>query len=164
MPDIREILGRAEKVKPIAESNGRKIVSFDDYRSVATVANMNGKDLGGTDWNPDGSMASTKTSFVATNTDYFYDNRFKKVGDKYYVVKDHMAIDGAQRGQLPYTSIQGYVIAKDKNKIVCEKMVLISADEFLADYTLMLDKKSMALVLEAIQSANVEVGTEKLEF
>lgn len=165
MADIREILERAETAQPIAERNGRKIMSFDDYRNLATVANMNDEDLGGVAFNPDGSMARTKGNMAAVNLDDFYANKFKKVKNKYYVVVDLMAIREVERtGQAPYRNITGYLIGEKDGQVVCEKPVTISADDFIADFTHTLDHASMAIVMDAINRIGVDAGTEKLEF
>lgn len=165
MADIKEILERAETATEIAEVNGRKVVGFDDYRNLATVANMNNEDLGGMAFNPDGSLARTKGNMAAVNLDDFYLNRFKKVKNKYYVVIDKMAIFETERtGQAPYQHITGYLIGEKDGQVVCEKPVTISADDFAADFTHKLDHASMAIVMDAINKLGVDAGTEKLEF
>ena len=165
MASIKDILDKAETAQPIAVVNGRKIVSFDDYRSLATVANMNDEDLGGVAFNPDGSMAHTKGDMAAVNLDDFFANKFKKVKNKYYVVTDLMAIREVERtGQAPYQQIQGYLIGEKDGQVVCEKPVMISDKDFIADFTHRLDHASMAIVLDAINKMGVDSGTEKLEF
>ncbi len=164
MADIREYLNKAEEVEPIAEIGGRKIMSFEDQRNIATAQNINGEDLGGLKFNPDGTLARTKGDTAAVNLDSFYSNRYRKVKNKYYIVTDLMAIDGAQRGQMPYTSVTAYVIAQVDGKIVCEKRVPVSDKDFIADYTHTLDHASMKLVLNAIAEAGVEREADKLEF
>lgn len=165
MADIKEILERAENVEPVAEINGQKVVTFEDYRSLATVANMNDEDLGGMAFNPDGSLARTKGNMVAVNLDDFYLNRFKKVKNKYYVVIDKMTIREVERtGQAPYQHITGYLIGEKDGQVVCEKPVTISDKDFIADFTHKLDHASMAIVMDAISKVGVDAGTEKLEF
>lgn len=165
MASIKEILERAETAQPIAKNNDKDIVSFDDYRNLATVANMNGEDLGGVMFNPDGSMARTKCTMAAVNLDDFYANKFKKVKNKYYVVTDLMAIREVERtGQAPYQHINGFLIGEKDGQVVCEKPVIISAEDFIADFTHTLDHASMAIVLDAISKIGVDAGTEKLEF
>lgn len=165
MASIKEILERAEDVQPIAEKNGKRLVTFEDYRSLATVANMNDQDLGGLAFNPDGSMAHTKGNMAAVNINDFYANKFKKVKNKYYVVVDLMAIREVEKtGMAPYQNIRGYLIGEKDGKVVCEKPVTISDKDFIADFTHTLDHASMAIVLDAISKMGVDAGTEKLEF
>lgn len=175
MADITEILKKAEEVEVIGERGGRKLMSFDDQMSLATKENMEetmnaamGKstgDLGGIKWNPDGTLARTKGNTAAVNLERYYDNRFKKVKNKYYVVIDKRAIKGQATNNAPYPHIPAYIIASDQDgKVVCEKMVTISDKDFLADFTHKLDQSSMKLVLRAIEEIGVESETESLAF
>ena len=165
MADIKGILERAETAKPIAERNGRKLMSYDDYRSVATASNINNTDLGGLELNPDGSLARTKGDMAAVNLDDFYNNRYKKVKNKYYVVIDKRAIDDVSMGRAcPYQQVQAYLIGEKDGAVVAEKPVMISDKDFIADFTHKLDHASMAIVLDAISKLGVEAGTDKLEF
>lgn len=166
--DIKSILERADEAKPLAEAHGKKYVSFDDYMSMATKENveeqMGKKDLGGLELNPDGSLARTKCNYVAINVENFYDNRYKKIKNKYYVVIDHMAIDGLATGRVPYQQITAYLISSQEGQIVCEKTVMVSDKDFMADFTHKLNHESMAKVLDAISRMGGDVGTDNLEF
>lgn len=166
--DIKGILEKADDVQPIAESHGKKFVSFDDYVSMATKENveerMGKKDLGGLSLNPDGSLARTKCNYVAVNLENFYDNRYKKVKNKYYVVIDKMAIDGLDTGRVPYQQITAYLIGEKEGQVECEKKVTISDKEFMADFTHKLNHKSMQTVLDAISRPGGDVGTDNLVF
>ncbi len=174
MADISEILRKAESVEPIAEMGGRQIMSFDDQMSLATKENMEsmtnkamgkkGGDLGGIKWNPDGTLARTKGNVASVNMDSFYNNRFRKLKNKYYVVTDKLAIAGLRDNKVPYPHIEAYVIGENDGKIVCEKKVTISDKEFVADYTHRLDHASMKMVLNAISEFDVEKETESLAF
>lgn len=166
--DIKGILEKAEDVAPIAESHGKKMMSFDDYVSMATKENlderMGKQDIGSLHLNPDGSLASTKCNYVAVNLENFYDNRYKKVKNKYYVVIDKMAIDGLKAGRVPYQQITGYLIGDKDGQVVCEKTVTISDKDFMADFTHKLNHKSMQKVLDAISRLGGDAGTDNLEF
>lgn len=174
MADINEILQKAADVTPIGERGGRQIMSFDDQMSLATKENMEsmtnqlmGKesgDLGGIKWNPDGSLARTKGNTAAVNLDRYYDNRFKKVKNKYYIVIDKLAIAGLRDNKVPYPHIEAFMIGEQEGKIVCEKKVTISDKEFVSDYTHKLDHASMKMVLNAISEFDVEKETESLAF
>ena len=169
MVDIKEILSKADEAQAIAEVHGKKVMSFEDYRNVATQENMaemmgQKTDLGGIDLNPDGSLARTKCNMVAVNLENFYDNRFKKVKNKYYVVIDHRVIDDVQENRAIPSQIQGYLISGNEGEVVCEKMVTISDKDFISDFTHKLDNESMRKVLDAISRIGGDAGTEKLEF
>lgn len=174
MADIGEILRKAEEVTPIAERGGRQIMSFDDQMALATKENMEsmtnkamGKkdgDLGGLKWNSDGSLARTRGNAASVNLDSFYNNRFKKIKNKYYVVIDKLAIAGLRDNKVPYPHIEAYLIGENEGKIVCEKKVTISDKEFVADYTHKLDHASMKMVLDAIADFDIEKETESLAF
>ena len=122
------------------------------------------EDISGLSLNPDGSLARTKGNMAAVNTNDFYANRYKKIKNKYYVVTDLMAIDGAKEGKVPYPQLTAYLIGEKDGKVVCEKTVMVSDKDFLADFTHSLDKESMKLVLSAISESNVEEEADKLEF
>lgn len=176
MADITEILRKAEQVTPIAERGGRQIMSFDDQMSLATKENMEsmtnkamGKkdgDLGGIKWNPDGSLARTKGNTASVNFDSFYNNRFRKIKNKYYVVIDKLAIAGLRDNKVPYPHIEAYVIGAgdEEGTVVCDKKVTISDKEFVSDYTHKLDHASMKQVLNAIADFDVEKETDSLAF
>ena len=175
MANISEILKKADDVEVIAERGGRKIMSFEDQMALATRDNMEsmtakqlGKsdaDLGSIKWNPNGTLARTKGDTAAINKEKFYDNRFKKIRNKFYVVIDKIAIDGAAMGRVPYPHLEAFVIgANDDDAVVCEKKVIISDKELVSDYTHKLDEKSMILVLNAIEDYDVEKDTESLAF
>lgn len=164
MANIAELLERAENVTPIAEKNGRKIVTFEDQRNLALASNIGDEQIGGLEWNQDGSLARTKGSTAAVNLDYLYANRYKKVKNKYYVVTDFRVISGLEENRIPYKQITAYVIGGDSGKVVCEKIVTISDEEFVRDFTHKLDYESMMKVLEAISKIGVEKESDKLEF
>ena len=174
MADITEILQKAADVTPIGERNGRQIMTFEDQMALATKENMEstmnaamGKssgDLGGIKWNPDGSLARTKGNTAAVNMERYYDNRFKKIKNKYYVVLDKLAIAGLRDNKVPYPHIEAYIIGENEGRVVCEKKVTISDKDFVSDYTHKLDHASMKMVLNAINEFDVEKETESLAF
>ena len=174
MADIEKILEKAKEVDVIGERDGRKIVSIEDQMALATKENMEaatnqvlGKesgDIGGIKWNPDGTLARTKGNTAAVNLDNFYANRYRKIKNKYYVVTDFLAIRGIAENKIPYPQIEAYIISNQEGEIVCEKKVVISDKEFLADYTHKLDHASMKQVLDAISKLGVESEADSLEF
>ncbi len=174
MANIGDILKRAEDVEVIGERGGRKIMSFEDQMALATKDNMESitaksmgrsdADLGSIKWNPNGTLARTKGNTAAINLEQFYNNRFKKIKNKYYVVIDKIAIDGAEKGKVPYPHIEAFLIGEKEGEIVCEKKVIISDKDLVSDYTHKLDENAMKLVLNAIDKYDIEKDTEGLAF
>lgn len=164
MANIKEYLEKAEQVKPIAERNGRKIVTFEDQRNLATASNINKEHVGGLEWNKDGSLARTKGTTAAVNPEYMFANRYKKVKNKYYVVTDFRAIEGLETNSVPYRHITASQIGEFEGRVVCEKIVIISDEDFAKDFTRKLDFASMVKVLEAINDVGSEKEADKLEF
>lgn len=154
---LREILDRAEKVKPVAELNGKKVMSYEDLRDL-TTAEINDPtvQIGVLDFNPDGTPRATPTRNVAVNLDHFYINRFKTVDKEIYLVRDYRAITEQSTGRVYLKRVPCYVIKRDaKGKLVLDRMVTVSDDEFIAEFTHILDHKSMAEILPLLTN-----GTE----
>lgn len=165
---ILEVLEKAENVKPIAEKNGRKIVTFED--SVA-LANAEGfeptPDTGIRKYNPDGSLAGIRTATAAINPNSFFANRYKVMGKpgakKMGVVIDWRAIQEQQTGRVYLKTIPSYIFARDEqNNLFIEKIEKVSDSEFMSDYTNTLDNASMAKIAPLIAEFGTESVTSEL--
>lgn len=150
-----DALKRASKVKPIAKKNGIDIVSYEDYVALSQADLMNNeKDMGERPMNPDGSIARSKRKHAATNIDVLLDNRYRKVkGSKIQIVNDYRAMKEQETGRIYAKNVLAYEVAKDKekNKLYLVKTVLVSADEFVNQFTHKLNAKAMLEVLPVIQ-------------
>lgn len=149
MSELRELMERAESVKPVAETNGVQVVSFEQQRDLALLDHKEGRnDLGTIQMNPDGTVARTPVRFAAVNLDNFYINRAKRVKDKLYVVTDYRAIQEQSTGSVYLKQIPTYVIKRGENKeLMLEKIVTVTDAEFVADFTYILNRDAMAQVL-----------------
>ena len=148
MASLREILDRAEKVKPVAEINGKKVMSYEDLRDISTAQINEGGKINIVEFNPDGTPKNSMTENVATNLDHFYINRFKTVDKEMFVVRDYRAISEQSTGRVYAKRIPCYVVKRnEKGKLYLDRMVTVSDDEFIAEFTHILDHKSMAEVL-----------------
>lgn len=145
---LREILDRAERVKPVAEINGKKVMSYEDLRDISTAQINEGGKINIVEFNPDGTPKNSMTENVATNLDHFYINRFKTVDKEMFVVRDYRAISEQSTGRVYAKRIPCYVVKRnEKGKLYLDRMVTVSDDEFIAEFTHILDHKSMAEVL-----------------
>lgn len=151
---LKEILERAERVKPVAMLNGHNVMSYEDLRDVSTAEiNDPTAQIGVLSFNPDGTPRATPTRNVAVNLDHFYINRFKTENKELFLVRDYRAISEQSTGRVYAKRIPCYVIKRnDKGKLYLDRMVTISDDEFIAEFTHILDHKSMAEVLPLLNN------------
>lgn len=161
--ELKKLIEKAEKVKPMGEENGKQIVSIEEQRDLALLEHMTGSSkLGTVKFNPDGSVAGVPSSNVAINPDIYYRNRYKKVKDSLFVVVDYRALQDFSRGVIYTKAIPAFVIKRNEDKKLClEKVVTVSDTEFLADYTHILNREAMAQILPLID-AGVGVTSDDL--
>lgn len=159
MPSVTEIIESAKNVKPIAEKDGRKIVTFED---AATLANKEGIEptpkTGQRTFNPDGTIARTRKSVSAINPHNYFMNRMKIMSKKFKVVVDYRAIVEQASGSVYIKNIPAFVFAKDTNgELYIEKVETISDTEFISDYTNMLSEDAMKKIAPLIADFGSDV-------
>lgn len=160
--ELRDLIDRSENIKPIAESNGVKIVSFGEQRDAATMDAMNNTGLDTVQYNQDGTVARTPVKYAAVNLDSYYMNRFKRVKDAYHIVTDKRAIKEQASGSVYLKVIPAFVVKRNEDKdLYLEKVVTISDIEFIADFTQSLDRESMAQIVPLLVNG-VGVSTQSL--
>lgn len=159
---IKQVLDRVEQIEPIAERDGKVYVNFDDASVLNNYNAMEPNGTGQKTYNRDGSVASTGKTVHALNPDFFFANRYKKKGAKLYVVSGY-TVDGYRcikeqsTGRTFLKSIPCYVIFRNGDgKLELEKVMSVTSNEFITEFTSMLDNKSMAEILPLI----VDHGTE----
>ncbi len=158
MSKMTDILNLAEKVEPLAEKNGQKIVSFED---ASILANADGfdptPDTGTRTYNADGTLARTRQRTSAINVDSYFENRYKYVQSKkeLMVVTDFRAIREQHLGRVYSKVIPCYVFTRDKDtgKLLLEKTTTISDTEFISGYTKKLSIDAMKEILPLIDNA-----------
>ena len=165
---MRELYEKADKVRPYAEKDGQKFVSFED---ASVLNSLNAEEPHGTGMqmrNADGSIASTGKTVHAVNPDYFFANRYMVKGKKMHVVSGHeptgyRCIKEQSSGHIFVKSIPVYVIARDEDKnLVLEKVTTISDSEFISDFTKTLDHESMAKILPLITEHGNEMTADSM--
>lgn len=145
---MADILNTAEKAQPIAMINGLPAYSFEDNAALASVDNINNKELGLTKFNPDGTPARTNTERVAINVGNFFINRYKATKKHLYVVNDFYCISEQASGKIPYAQVPCYVISRGEDGVLkLEKVTTVSDHEFLEDFTKSLDREAMMEIL-----------------
>ena len=152
---MKELYQKVDNVKPLAEKDGEKYVTFED----AAVINSYEADeprTGMQTRNPDGSLASTGKTVHAVNPDYFFMNRYKVKGKKMILVSGHTSdgyrcIKEQASGRVFLKMIPAFVIVRNADgNLALEKQTTISDTEFISEFTNKLDNKSMAEVLPLI--------------
>lgn len=169
---MKDLLDKAEKVVPLAEKDGKVVVTFED---AAVLNNVNSYDPQGTGmktYNPDGSLASTGKTVHALNPDFFYMNRYRikgKVGSReMQVVSAHTpegfrCIKEQSTGRVFIKTVPCYVIVRDENgKLKLDRVITVSDSEFISEFTNTLDKRSMAEILPLIVEHGVEITADTM--
>lgn len=169
---ILETLTRAAEIKPIAEVNGVKVVSFED---AAVLANAEGyeptPDTGLRTFNPDGTLARTRKLTSAINPDVYFDNRYKlkgKLGKEMWIVSaftpsGYRAITEQARGQIFLKNIPCHVLVRDETtkELKVDRVENVSDAEFVSDFTNKLSNELMARVQKVISEFGAELTAHK---
>lgn len=169
---LRSLFDAADKVRPIAEKDGQKIVNFEDAATLNSVNAYEGDGTGVQVRNPDGSLASTGKTVHAINPNYFFANRYKVKGtkgnQKLMVVSGHepngfRCIREQERGRLHVKTVPCYMFSRnDKGELELEKVTTVSDTEFISDFTHTLNNKSMAELLPMITSYGNEITADEM--
>lgn len=158
--ELKETIEKVEGIKPIEVINGVKVVTFEEQRDATVLDKQLGReDLGTVQINPDGSVARTPTKYAAVSPERYFINRCKKVKDTLYVVVDYRAIMDIPTGTIYQKQIPAFVIKRSEDgKLFREKVVNITDDEFIADFTTILDREAMEAILPL---CSTETGVTK---
>lgn len=152
--EMQRLLDGAKDAKPVAEFDGLKAYTFEDYVNVTSVEQMNNTELGLTKFNPDGSPAKTPTKYVAVNVENFFINRYRQVKKTIQVVIDYWCITEQVNGKIPLKQIPCYVISRNEDgKLQLDKIITVSDEEFLSSFKNSLDRESMEQILPLLKEA-----------
>ena len=160
--EIAEITRRENEVKTVAENNGIGVVSFEHQRDASMADMANNRKIQALEFNSDGTVKRTPTKYAAVNLESYYINRAKVQKGKIYVVTDYRAIMEQPTGRVYAKLIPAYVIARNKetNALYLEKVVNISDQEFLADFTDSFTTERMAEIKPLLDAG---IGVTKLD-
>lgn len=150
---LKELIEKTEKVKPVTEINGIPVVTFEEQRDLAQVDKLMNVNMGILNFNADGSVAETPTKYVSVNLDSYFINRFKRVENSLYIVTDYRAIKEQGSGRVYLKQIPAYVVSRNKKgDLFLEKTVTVSDNEFISDFTHILNHEAMKTVMPLLVS------------
>lgn len=148
----------------ITNVKGTPIVSFEEQRDSAQEFIRDKVDYGLRKTNPDGSIARSNYHSAAVNMEWFYDNRFRVKDGKLQIVTAQTsdgwrAIQGAKTGMIGMKQVLAYVFVRDGKNLKYETTVTVSDEEFVTEFTEILDEEGMKEIL--LQLKNKETSKEK---
>lgn len=171
---LLEVLTQASEVEPIIEINGRPLHTFADAVLLNEVELLNKKagfkevELADRELNPSqDSYKRVNKKYAAVDPNALFNNRYKKTVSKpggkptayYTVVVDYKALQFQQTGQVN-DNVQAFEIkvTKDESgKLATElsRIVQLSGEEFVNEYTRALSPKDMRVILPLIHNKKI---------
>lgn len=173
---MREILERADKVKPIAEHDGVKVVSPEDAialqeEQMLAIQSKEDVDLGDYELNPDGTIARTRGTILAINEERRLMNKFRVKGKGrklLQVVTDYRAVKEHSRGTVYLANVPVYEFVREetedgeKGDLVLVSQTTVPDKVFLTEFQDSLDNASMYEVLEAVTRNQEDVSKKEM--
>lgn len=163
--EIKDAIEKAKSITPIAKKNGIDIVSFEDGVILGQLEALEGNvDTGERKFNPDGSLARSRYTYVCVNKSDLLNNRYRRVaGKKYQIVIDYRAINEQESGIIYAKNIVAYEIGKVDGVLKKIRTITVSADEFVSEFTHKLDAKGMAEIIPLLQNDDGNISEDKLD-
>lgn len=169
---MKETLDKASTVKPIANRNGSKIVSYEDATVLVQAQMMEEQygatvDLGDREINPDGTVGRSRSNILAINEDRRLANLYRVAGKqgggkKLQVVIDYRAVTEHDTGQVYIARIPVYEFERVDKELKMVGMTTVSDEDFISKFTARLSNKAMYEVLAAINENTEEVGVDEM--
>ena len=166
---FQELFNKADKVKPMAEKDGQKYVTFDEAATLNSLNMLDEANTGMQIRNKDGSIASTGKTVHAINPNYFFLNRYKKKNKTtMLVVSGHdetgyRCIKEQETGKIHIKTIPCYVFVRgDDGELRLDKATTVSDTEFISDFTNTLTHKAFAELLPMITSYGRDITADEL--
>lgn len=155
------------KVKPIAERNGVKIVDYADAKELSDLEMYAPTpDTGDRTFNPDGSLARTRTLHLAINPERRFNNRYRlkgKLGErKLQIVVDYRALQEQASGRVYLKSIPCYEISKGEDGYKLDRIITVSDTEFISEFTDKLSVELMKQIAPLIEDGGNEISETKV--
>lgn len=144
-------------MRPFAEVNGAKVVSFEDAVTLAQAEAIEAEpDLGDRKFNPDGTYARSKAKVVSVNPDNLFANRYKVVKSKneLHIVTDYRSIQYKRQGQpVGFSTVPCYVVIREDGNLKLDRVMTISGADFDAGFNNELKPSAAAEVFKVIRES-----------
>ena len=156
------------KVKPIAERNGVKIVDYADAKELSDLEMYAPTpDTGDRTFNPDGSLARTRTLHLAINPERRFNNRYRlkgKLGErKMQIVVDYRALQEQASGRVYLANIPCYEISKGSDgEFKLDRIITVSDSEFISEFTDKLSVELMMKIAPLLEDGASEISETKV--
>ena len=166
---MREIIESEKgKVKPIAERNGVKIVDYADAKTLSDLEQYAPTpDTGDRTFNPDGSLARTRTLHLAINPERRFNNRYRlkgKIGErKMQIVVDYRALQTQASGRVYQEQVPCYEISKDADgNFKLDRIITVSGSEFVSEFTDKLSVELMKQIAPLLEGGGMDISETKV--
>lgn len=173
MVDIREVIRNADKVEPIAEKNGTKIVDPADARDLLIEELIQPTpDIGQRTLNRDGSIARSRTLVAQVSKAYLYDNRYKIQGVKGAGFNELWLVPAASlKGfrviikNMEDKDIPVYRISKDKDtgEYFLVGKTTVDYQKFHSEFTNKLDEESMKKIMPLFINEDEDISSQSID-
>lgn len=159
---IFDVINEGKEAEVLGNSKGKELVDYADYhaRTRALIdAGIEGERV----YNPDGSIAKTKTLVTATNKNMMYLNRYKVTDDKeMYVVMGGIGDDDAfdciqhQYDRVPFTKVPCFIFKRgNHNKLEYKGSTTVTDIDFANNFGGELDEETMKKLIELMRTNKV---------
>lgn len=168
---MKEMLDKANSVKPITEKDGAKVVSYEDAVLLAQAEVVEGYDFGDRELNPDGSIAKSRVTVLAVNPEKRTANRYRVVekasdGDEpkklLQVVNDYRAVEEQKTGRVYRAQLLCHELERVKGKLKVVRTFSLPREEFISEFTGTLSVEAMYEVNEAIARNENNQGIDEM--
>lgn len=167
---IKDVL-REQDVKPVTNVHGTPLVTYEEQVRISEQDLREGLDLNLPRLNPDGTVAGANYSNAAYNPQKFFDNRYyydKEAGEMTIITAQtttgYRAIGDQKTGRIFVKHIPAYVFGIEDGKLAFKRRVMVSDEDFVANYTHKLNQEEMMKLLPLIPTGGPAIPEGKLPF
>lgn len=155
------------KVKPIAMRDGIPVVDYQDAKTLSDLEMYAPTpDTGDRQFNPDGSLARTRSLYTAINPERRFNNRYRlkgKMGERrLQIVVDYRALSEQSSGKIYAKNIPCYEIVKEDGEYKLDKIITVSDTEFISEFTDKLSVELMKQIAPLIDEGGADISETKV--
>lgn len=163
---VEELIEKKKAIKPLYGNT----YEIQDGQTLNELEIMIPEtELGVPTFNEDGSLARTPKKYLVVNSNYLYDNRYRKVDDKTIeVCTDNQMIKKQGTGELQFVtnSVLVYKIGREdkRKKLQLLEVKTVSVKEFEKEFTHKFKDKVMRdSILPIIENVGEEITEDDLD-